>query len=209
MTRVQGPGTDDAVSLLEELLDDLAVRGEVDPGQVRGADTETGEDGGPQVGRAEVPVDRPLAAPVGGADRTAPLDPAAGEQGRVTLAVVLAAGAVVDLGRAAELAHRDDQRRVEQAAPVQVLEQGRQGAVEHPAVAVLHDGEVAVVHIPAAVAVILDRLDMAAPVDLDEGLARLDQPAGDQAALAERMRAVSLPDGGRFPPEVEGREALA
>ena len=143
------------------------------------------------------------------ADDAAPPDAAAGEEGRVAGVPVVAAGPVVDLRRAAELAHGDDQGRVQQAAVVQVVEQGREGPVEHPAVAVLHDLEVAVVHVPAAVARVLGPLDVRAPVDLDERDARLDQPAGDQAALAEAVRPVRLADPGRLALDVERGQALA
>ena len=54
----------------------------------------------------------------------------------------------VDLGRPAELAHPDDQRRVEQAAAPEVVHQGRPAGVEHAAE--LLDGvEVLLVRVPA------------------------------------------------------------
>ncbi len=63
-------------------------------------------------------------------------------------------------------------------------------------------------HIPAAVAAVLDCLDVRAPVDLDERLPRLDQPSGDEAALAESVRPVPPAHGGWLALDVEGRETL-
>ena len=55
------------------------------------------------------------------------LQAAAGHEQGVTLRPVVAAGVLVDLRSAAELARPDDQRLVEQAARLEVLDQGRQG----------------------------------------------------------------------------------
>ncbi len=174
----------------EQFLDDITRWCQAEPGQVGGPDPEPGEDRGAEVGGGDRAVDGLLAAAVGGADDVPALDASAGEQGRVARVPVVAARAVVDLGRPAELAHGNDQGRLQQATVVKVVEQGRERPVEHPAVAVLHDLEVAVVHVPAAVARVLGALDVRAPVDLDEGDSRLDQPAGDQAALAEAVRPI-------------------
>ena len=69
-----------------------------------------------------------------------------------------------------------DQRRFQQAAVGQVLEQGRERRVEPGQEAVLQGDEVVLVRVPAAVG------------DGDEPDARLDQPPRQQAALAERVR---------------------
>ena len=49
---------------------------------------------------------------------------------RAGRAPVVAAAVLVDLRRAAELGQEDDQRLVEQAAGVQVVDQGREGPVD-------------------------------------------------------------------------------
>src|SRR5262249_19280654 len=68
--------------------------------------------------------------------------------------------------------------------------QCRQRLIEHPGVAILKLLEVTVVHVPAAVARVFDRLDMRTPIHLYESHTRLDQPPGHQAALAEAEFAV-------------------
>ena len=52
--------------------------------------------------------------------------------------------------------------------------------------------EMAIVHVPSAVAGIFDRLDMTAPIDLDEAHPGLDQPTSEQATLAESISAVPI-----------------
>ena len=60
---------------------------------------------------------------VGGADDLAALDAAAGQPHRKAEVVVIAALAALRLRRAAELAAPQNQRRIEQAAPLQVRQQ--------------------------------------------------------------------------------------
>ena len=57
-----------------------------------------------------------------------------------------------------------------------------------------------------AVAAVLDRLDGRAPVDPDERRARLDEPSGDEARLAEAVRTIALADVGRLAPDVQHPE---
>ena len=92
--------------------------------------------------------------------------------------MVAARLSAVDLGRAAEFAEGDDQRRVEQAAAVEILDQGGDGVSK--AVNVLVALEDAGVMVPSAI------------VERDERYARLDQAAGEQGALAERVAAVGV-----------------
>ena len=66
---------------------------------------------------------------VAGAVDGAASDAAAGEDRAVAVRPVVAAGLGVDLGRPAELAQRDHQRRFEQAAAGQVVDQGGEGPV--------------------------------------------------------------------------------
>ena len=98
---------------------------------------------------------------------------------------------------AAELAHPDDQGPLEHPPALQVGRPARRTRVDLP-------GElgdpllVLLVGVPAVRA------------DLDEGHARLDEPAGEQAALAERVAAVGVTERRRLFVEVErlhpGRE---
>src|SRR5581483_3537440 len=138
-------------------------------------------DGGGEVGGSDRTFGGALGAGVALADDAASLDAAASQQGAVAMFPVIAARLVVDTWRAAEFADRDHERTVDQAAFFQVVEQGAVGLIEPWGVAILHDLKVAVVVVPAAVAGILLRFDVVAPVDLHEGYAMFDQAPGQQA----------------------------
>ena len=145
-----------------------------------GVEAEPPVDRGGQVGGGDRVGGGVGAVAVAGAVDVAPLDAAAGEHGRVAVGPVVAAGVAVDPGRPAELAERDDQGRVEQAAGVEVLDQGRQAPVgdRQQVVAVLvEDLEVGVPVLPL----------LAEVVDVDERDAGLDQPAGQQQVLAAHL----------------------
>ena len=116
---------------------------------------------------------------VGRAVGVAALEAAAGEHAGHRAGPVVAAGVLVDLRRAAELAGADDDRAVQHAAVVEVLDQGRQRLIEVRQQAGLQGVEVLAVRVPAADA------------DGDEADAGLDQPASRERALAERVRAVA------------------
>ena len=120
--------------------------------------------------------------------------PAAGEQHREDARPVVAAGALVDAGRPAEVGQQRHQRRLQQAALVQVVQQGGQAAVQRRQ-PLLQAGEDLGVVVPAVV------------VHGDEGHARLDQPPGQQAALAQARPAVGVADPVRLAAEVEGLPA--
>ena len=81
--------------------------------------------------------DRAVADLVGGAVGHAPLDPAAGQPDREALAVVVAAGGRIGISfgdrQPADLAAPVDERRVEQPALLEVLDQGRGRLVGPPA----------------------------------------------------------------------------
>ena len=129
------------------------------------------------------------------ADDLASLDAAAGQCDVEHLGEVVAAGIGVDLGRSAEFAHPDDQRLIEHAALLQVGDQGCEpwidlgGVLADPFVVLL-------VGVPAVGA------------DFDEGDARLHEPAGKQASLAERRSPVGVAERVGFFVEV-GRLACA
>ena len=56
---------------------------------------------------------------------------------------------------------------------------------------------------------ILGPLDVRAPVHLDERNVRLDEPSGNQAALAKAVRSVGLADTRRLAFDVQRRQASA
>src|SRR5262245_33203050 len=74
--------------------------------------------------------------------------------------------------------------------------------------AVLHDLEVAVVVVPAAVAGVFLGLDMVAPVHLDERHPMLDQPPAEQARLAKARQAIAFLDLLWFAREIERSRRL-
>ena len=152
-----------------------------------GVDPERGVDRGVEVGDRDGPVDDRPGQVVGGADDPAGAEAAAGQQGAEGGGLVAPAAAGVELGGAAELGGDDDQRRVEPADPLQVVEQGGEGAVELGDQLVLLELAL-VVGVPAGA---VEEVEVVR--DLDEPDARLDQPAGQQAALAE-LAAVRLRD---------------
>ena len=87
--------------------------------------------------------------PVGRADDLAGPHAAAGEQGAGDVRPVVAAGVLVDLGRAAELAPDDDRHVLVEPARVEVVDQGRQGLIELREVRAAL-AEVVPVEVPAA-----------------------------------------------------------
>ena len=93
---------------------------------------------------------------------------------------MVAAGFLVDRGRAAEFAPGDHQRRVQQAALFQVLDQGGVGTVPARQEAAPLGIESQHVGVPPA------------QVDRDQPHAGLDQPPGQQNALAPGRRAAAL-----------------
>src|SRR5205814_8757268 len=129
-----------------------------------------------------------LAARVGLADGLAALDAAAAHHCRPGVRIVMAAALGVDLRRAAELAHPDDQGRVEQAAFLEVAHQRAPGRIENAAQA-LDLVEVVGVRVPAEAAAV-----DAAERYLDERHAALDEPPRQQTALAEEVLAVLVAD---------------
>src|SRR5207249_11931669 len=99
---------------------------------------------------------------------------------REAVGVVVAAGAggVFGRGLAAKLAAPDYQCFIEQAAPLEVLEKGRDGLVGAAGVVGVVADQVAV-SVPVVVVV------GAARVKLNEANAALNQAAGQEAAAAE------------------------
>src|ERR1700730_2730391 len=114
---------------------------------------------------------------------------------------MIAAVALVDLRRAAKLAHPDNQRGGEQSTIGQIGDESREAGVEDRAQRL--DGfEVFDVRIPT------ERTSSIGERDFDEGNAALDQSAGEQTALAELIAAVLRAQALRFFVEVEGLTSL-
>ena len=90
-------------------------------------DAKVGEDRGGEVLRGNLAVQDRVALAIGGADDLTVTEAAAGENQRHHVGPVVAAGVAVDDGGAAEFAHHQDQRLVEQSALFEVLNQGGEG----------------------------------------------------------------------------------
>ena len=95
-----------------------------------GVDAQVVVDGGQDVLVMDRPAGGRAAQLVGRADHLADLHPAAEEQGRVDAGPVVAAGVLVDLGRAAELAPDDHGDVAVEPADVDVLDQRRDPLIE-------------------------------------------------------------------------------
>ena len=135
-----------------------------------------------------------LAIHTGVADRLAAANPAAGQNGRPGVREMVAAGVLVDLRRPAEFAHPDDERAVEQPARAQIGHQ----SVAQPASSTPHSFSTvskfcAWVSQPRPFVPSADE-----SVTSTNGTPRSTSRRAEQAALAERVAAVSLVHGGRF-----------
>ena len=111
---------------------------------------------------------------------------------------MIAALLLVDLRRPAELAHPDDQRRVEEAALLQIVHQSGPGRIQD-ATQPAHRVEVLHVRVPAKRAAV-----EAAQGDFDERDALFHQPAGEETALPKEVAAVGVTQGVLFLLQVEG-----
>ena len=109
--------------------------------------------------------------------------------------------------RPAELAHAHHQRRVQQAALLQVGQQRGEALIEPRQQPVFQGRENVVVGVPAVGVVVVGRPVLAAnavvPQDGDVGHARLDEPPAEQTGLAGAVSAVGVADGFRLLPQVE------
>ena len=114
----------------------------------------------------------------------------------------------VDSRGPAEFTHADHQRRFQQPALVKIVEQRRKHPVEKRRVPVGDQAEVIGVRIPPVVGEWIKHFNKPAPVDLHIGYASLDEPAAQQAALAERGLTVRGSGRCDFAGEVEGRQSL-
>ena len=133
---------------------------------------------------------------VAGAVDVAGLDAAAGQHQAVAEVPVVAAGAGVDLRRAAELAHHHDQRAFQHAAIRPGRQEARHRRVELRQQFVLELGEVVAVRVPGGVGV-------RCPGDAGDARAGLDQPPRQQHALTVDVAAVAVAHRGRLAVELK------
>ncbi len=105
--------------------------------------------------------------------------------------MMVAAGVLVDLGGPAEFGREHDERGFQEAAIGQIVEQRGHAGVERgrPLGKIVED---VLVHVPGP------------EFHLDAPHARLDQPPGEQASLAERRLAIAVTGPLRFLRDVEG-----
>src|SRR5690348_15000589 len=153
----------------------------VEIGQFLVVEAEQVQDGGVQVVDVDLVLDRGIAELIGGTVYLPALDAAAGQPTTETARAVVAAFTVLSGRRPAEFARPDDQRFLEQAAPLQVGQQPRDGLIRFAAMQRVVLDHVAV-GVPGFFAV------SAAGVNLYEAHAALDQSPGHQAAPAELLR---------------------
>ena len=147
-------------------------------------------------------IDGLVADLVGLAVVDAPLDAAAGQPGGEGVRVVVAAGAPFLHDRQpAELAVPDHQRRVEQAALLQIGQQAADRLSVSPANWRVVLGDVGVA-VPAPLVL------HAAAVDLHEPHAALDQPPGDQALLGE-VRALGIVEAVQLADRLPARASMS
>src|SRR5262245_13875131 len=104
---------------LDELVNDASARIDPHRGELFAGDADGVVDGGGEVGGGDGAVVGSFGAAVGFADDASAADAAARHQGAVAVLPVIAAGLVIDARRPAELAHRHDQRPLQQAAVTQ------------------------------------------------------------------------------------------
>src|SRR5438034_728982 len=139
---------------------------------------------------------------VGRADNHAPLDAPAAHDHRPASGPVVATAGGIDLGRAAELAGGDNQRRIEQPSLAEVLEERCESVVEHRpnqiAIATDRAEGRRAVYVPGDF--VEDRLKH---IDRNVADVALDQPTRQETSLPEAVHPVALPDLWGLLPELE------
>src|SRR5262249_25531177 len=136
LARSEQGGADHLAGVVGQALVAAVVAG----GQAAGGPGRAGAGGGGGRAGGGAGPSPPQADGVGGAEDLAALDAAAGQPHGEAVRVVVAAGRALAHGRAAELASPDHQRRVEQAARLEVAQQASDGPVAlaaEPAVVLL------------------------------------------------------------------------
>lgn len=202
------PGTGSGEDLMEDATagdGDGAVALAADFGG--GIDAEEMEHGGGEVIGSDEVFGGIGGVLIGGAEGESAFHPAAGEEDGVAVGPVIAADVSVDARGAAEFAHPEDEGGVEQAAFVEIREQGGQGLIHEGQVPALDDGEhagvVETVGVPAAVLGVLPA-DALVKVDGDEFDADLDEASGEETGLAVSRAAKTVAYGIGFVADLEG-----
>src|SRR5262245_51137669 len=113
-----------------------------------------------QVGGRQRTVGGKLAFGVAFADDLARFQSTASDQPAIALLPVVAPRSLIDLGRATKFTEGNNDRFGQKAALVEIIEQRRERLIEHPGMPILKLLKIAVVHVPAAVPRILNRLDV-------------------------------------------------
>jgi hypothetical protein len=139
---------------------------------------------------------------VAGTDNATSLNAPAGKVGREALRPVIPASGRIDARRASELSQIADERVPQKSTVVKILNQRRIGLVVHRTDDIPHPGNrckgLRAVNVPG------DLIEYRQEsVDGDEADAMFNQPAGEQAALAEAVHAVTLADGLGFLGQIE------
>src|SRR5262245_30176529 len=131
-------------------------------------------------------------------------DAGAGHQGGVGVGPVVPASILpVHLWRPAEISHPDQQRLIQQAALVQVFDQGSKGSVRRRKQVVLEQRKVIAMRVPrvankAETLAVRPVLSLGAPVNGDKAGARLNEPASQKVGLAVPVEAIALAEGKRL-----------
>src|SRR5213594_2367142 len=168
----------------EELFHEAAIAYELDraagPGVqgLRRVDAHFGVKRGGEIFGPIDTVGSAIAFGIGRADDLAARHAAAGHQDGHGMGPVVAARVFVDLGSAAKLAEDNDHGGVEQAALVEVVDQGCYAAIELLEMRSFIAFENLGVVVPSA------------EINRDPGDANFDEAAGDQKALAEIVSAI-------------------
>lgn len=147
-------------------------------------------------------VERVGALTVGGTVDGTTANATAGQGPAEDVSPMVSATARVDLGRASEFSHPDDEGFVEHAALIEVFEEGRVGLVHRWHQRVLETLRVFRMGIPCGSDIFVGLPPR--PVDLDQRDTGFDHAPREQHALSETIAAVAVAHGVRFGVDGEG-----
>ena len=168
-----------------------------------GGDAEELEDRGGKIGGADRAIGWHPAAVVARADHATARHASAGQGHREDAPPVIAATGGIDRRRATEFPHHHDERLVEEATVLEIVEERAVGSVELRAEDVLEPAGVVLMGVPEWISG--GRVPrLARPVDLDEPHPGLDQPSSEEHTLAELSSAVAIARSRRLALDLEG-----